>query len=201
MKSTTKKLAGQVARNPIKSFFLFLVAAFLLGGAGLLVIKHRETQVDKLPLLGKRIYVDVENLRHGKFLPSQIDNLQTIKIAVHTKDDTLKRALLKNILFPLKAKRDGHFSLQVDVIENFDDDPQVILQFNLYENLSKNKIWEFARLYQLSPAELEEIKKLAATIPPSMAPQPPAPDAPDGPEQSAGSPKKPSKPIKSTVKK
>ena len=192
MKSTTKKLANKVTKNPVKSALYFSLAVLLLAVSAWLVVKNQEAQVDKLPFLAKRIYVDVENLKQAKYFPSQVNSLNTIKIAIHTKDEQLKRAILQNIHLPLKAKKDGNFALQVDVIENFDppEEAQIILQFNLYETLSRNKIWEFSRLYQLSLQEFDDLKKLAVTLPPSLKESPPAPNAPGGPQQTANKPKK-----------
>lgn len=110
--------------------------------------------------LGNRILADLQSLSNQAFFPQGFNSLKKIRLLIHSKENGLKKTLINSVQLPFTEKDSGTHSLQIDVIENLEPNNEalIILQFNLFENETQNKIWEASRSYELTTSEVEELK-------------------------------------------
>lgn len=148
----------------MKNIVLIITAILFLALAVVFFLKDQQPPPDLRPLLGKRIFAELEGLKKQNVFPPEVNSLKTIKIAVHTPSVGLKKVILKNIILPFEAQPEGFFSMQIDVLENLTppEEAQLILQINLFENRSQNKIGEYGHTIKISKEELEYLQKEAA---------------------------------------
>jgi hypothetical protein len=134
-----------------------LPIAFLLGTAILTWASIYEGQPKSA--LGKEIYNDLRKAQDEKFFPEQFNSLENIKITSHSKDPKLAKKIQENSVLPFETKKDGKYTLQIDALEILEPiaEAQLILQFNLFENQTGNKIWESSRLYHLEASTTKDL--------------------------------------------
>lgn len=133
---------------------LISIVSFALG---LFLIIHEPSHL-KFTTLSQRIEQDLSTAQIQNFFSQKTRDLSQIQIVIHTKNKIWKEKILKSIILPFESLPTGSYSLQIDAIENFIPKPEaiLILQFNLFENSTKNKIWESSRIYHLDSNELKE---------------------------------------------
>ena len=140
----------------MKNLVLVLTSIVSLA-LGLFLIIHEPSHL-KFTTLSQRIEQDLSTAQIQKFFSQKTSDLSQIQIVIHTKNKIWKEKILKSIILPFESSSTGKYSLQIDAIENFTPEPEaiLILQFNLFENSTKNKIWESSRIYHLDSNELNE---------------------------------------------
>ncbi len=147
----------------MKNLFLALTSIFLLiAGVFFLV---QETNTPAISLLAQKIDQDLIAAQQNNFFPETIHSLSQIQITTHSQNKIWKERIPKSIHLPFDQSPDGKYSLQIDAIENFTPDTEaiLILQFNLFENMTKNKIWESSRIYHLDKSDLTDLAKIPKT--------------------------------------
>ena len=144
----------------MKNLFLALTSTlFLALGVFLLIQEQREPAISNF---SKKVASDLIQARRQNFFPKPIESLSQIQIATHTKNKQWKQKILKSISLPFDKSSSGKYSLQIDAIESFVPEAEaiLILQFNIFEDATKNKLWENSRIYHLDKIDLEEFNKV-----------------------------------------
>ncbi len=144
----------------MKNLFLCLISILLLlMGVFFLFQDQNKPTISNLT---KKIAEDLNQTHRQNFFPKPIDSLSQIQIAIHTKNKLWKQKIIESIRLPFEITSKGNYSLQIDALESFTPETEaiLILQFNLFENATKNKIWENSRLYHLDKIDLAEFNKL-----------------------------------------
>lgn len=99
--------------------------------------------------LAQLLLADLENLVQENLLPLELQNLSKVSITAHS--ERAKKWLEEerfNGIF--NQSKEGKFSLEIDVLEWTEENKSgAIFQLNLFENSTKNKIWEISRSYTL----------------------------------------------------
>ena len=140
----------------MKNLILFLFSILLLSLGIFFVIQgSSKPPVSKL---AQKIDQDLTEAQRLNFFPEKVTSLSQIQIVIHTNNQSWKEKILKSLPLTFEKSKEGKYSLQIDVIENFTPSTEaiLILQFNLFDNMTKNKIWENSRIYHLSKEDLQE---------------------------------------------
>ena len=141
-----------------------ILTSILFFGSGLFFIIQESTKRIEPSVVTQKIEQDLNVAKIQNFFPPTIEDLSQIKITIHTRNSNWKKKILQSILLPFAKNPDGKYSMQIDVIENFEpvSEALLILQFNIFENKTKNKIWENSRIYHLSPEDLKDFSQPAS---------------------------------------
>lgn len=150
----------------MKNAFLIL-SVILFSGTGIFFVIE-ETRLVPHSIFSQKVERDLSLAKSQNFFPPPTQSLSQIKITIHTKNQKWKESILQSILLPFSKTPDGKYSLQIDAIENFKPPSEalMILQFNLFDNKSQNKIWESSRIYHLT---VEDLKGFPNPFPPTSA--------------------------------
>lgn len=143
-------------KYPIRMRPFLLLSAFLLC-AGSLFIFVKQSTSRRPTFFSEKVFSDLNELQEKDFFPKSFRDLFAIRLLIHTNDETLKEQIYKNLNFPFETTKDGHFILSMDAIPNFDEKNEslLILQFNLFERSTSNKVWEASRQYKISHEDLK----------------------------------------------
>lgn len=143
----------------MKNLLLVLFSILFLA-LGILFLIQDENK-PSISNLTKKIAEDLIQAHRQNFFPPPINSLSQIQIATHTKNTLWKQEILKSISLPFDKISSGKYSLQIDAIESFTPEAEaiLILQFNLFDDATKNKLWESSRIYHLDKIDLAEFKK------------------------------------------
>ncbi len=138
----------------MKNLIIILISACLFA-IGVFFI-NQDTADHSATSISKKIEQDLKAALNQNFFPPTIQSVSKIRITIHSKSNAWKQKILSNIILPLDASPKGKYSLQIDAIENFTPSSEaiLILQFNLFENLTRNKKWEGSRIYHLDKDDL-----------------------------------------------
>ena len=145
---------------------ILILASILFLGSGLFFVLQ-ETKAAPIPALTKKIEQDLNLAQIQNFFPPSTQSLSQIKIITHTKNPVWKELILKSIQLPFSKNLSGQYSLQIDAIENFEptEEAILILQFNIFDNKTKNKIWESSRIYHLDKDTLKFFPQTTQKLP------------------------------------
>lgn len=138
----------------MKNIIIILISASLFA-IGVFFINQETTNLTSTSI-SKKIDQDLKAALNQNFFPPTIMAISKIRITVHSKTIAWKQKILSNIILPFETAPNGKYSLQIDAIENFTPSSEaiLILQFNLFENLTQNKRWEGSRIYHLDKNDL-----------------------------------------------
>lgn len=92
---------------------------------------------------------DLERLAQENLLPLELQNLSEVSLTSHS-ERAKEWIVEQNFNNIFKQSKEGKYNLQIDLLEWSEGEKNgAILQFNLLENSTKNKIWEISRSYDL----------------------------------------------------
>ena len=96
----------------------------------------------------KVIKKDLKNLSYNRELPIEWNSIIAVKQI--PSDFTISNWIPEKIVNNMIAKNNGHFRLEYALIPEFpsNENTRLLIQFNLYDIRTGNKIWEKIRIYE-----------------------------------------------------
>ena len=91
---------------------------------------------------------DLENLSYNRELPNEWNLIVEVKQI--SSDTTISNWVPESIIHNFFAKKNGHFRLEYALIPEVPNyyNTRILIQFNLYDLKTENKIWEKIRIYE-----------------------------------------------------
>ncbi len=135
--------------NPIIKFLVVLMFASGLSLLGFSLYQKLVPNADSIQMSSQSHFVsrDIYSLYKKGKIPRYFFQLKSIKWTYYDKD--LKKVIPQNSL-PFKISPNGQFSLEVDAFSAPQENSKaVVLQMNLFDNKTKNKIFEMSRNYEV----------------------------------------------------
>lgn len=136
----------------MKEKILGLIFIFTAGAIGWLALQIEDTSTTQnsptSPHVQKRDLVqilssNVQDLGEQGLLPKEWGDIQSVSYNVHS--ERIQNLLGKKRM-RIRENPEGHFRLEVDLIDTGEQDtPEVIMQLSLFELEGNNKFWEHSR--------------------------------------------------------
>lgn len=130
-----------------------LKLVLLLIGVSFVLFFYKE-KLDKPDTIGavisRQFEDDMHFLKERKFLPTMWNDLKEIHLSPTSASTT---QWLKESQPRIETHPDGKYSLEYVLI---DDKEAVMVQLNITDLQSKNKVWELSRIYSLTGEDLPE---------------------------------------------